>query len=190
MIMSHKPPEANWFWPLSKFFNKSCIAFRFLTGTCRACSDWNVRATTICLGRGTSDNGTLGALPTELHGHNSRGRIRTCDHPIFSRSNRRLHHRPSFLLTLLCRVCSAGQAGRLSHTVPANLWSGNKRSRLGLAPMGIRTPQPEGCSAVRSIRGQTPLTLYVQLCGASLRWTGAPPVPNGCCCGKGRPRLV
>jgi hypothetical protein len=30
---------------------------------------------------------------------------------------------------------------------------------VGLSPMGIRTPQPEGCSARRSIRGQTPLTV-------------------------------
>jgi len=43
--------------------------------------------------------------------------------------------------------------------------------------MGIRTPQPEGCSAERSIRGQTPLTLYLQL--AELRSAGRvrAPVP-------------
>lgn len=37
--------------------------------------------------------------------------------------------------------------------------SGNMRTRNGLAPLGIRTPQPEGCSTGRSIRGLSPLTL-------------------------------
>jgi hypothetical protein len=29
MIIKSRPPEANWFCPLSMFFNKSCIAFSF-----------------------------------------------------------------------------------------------------------------------------------------------------------------
>jgi hypothetical protein len=37
-------------------------------------------------------------------------------------------------------------------------WSGNSRLRVGLAPMRSRTSQPEGCSAKRSIRNQSPLT--------------------------------
>ena len=36
----------------------------------------------------------FGALPLSYAGANSRGRIRTCDHPLHRRSNPHLHHRP------------------------------------------------------------------------------------------------
>src|SRR5437667_12695994 len=52
-------------------------------------------------GRGTSDKGTLGASTTELPlsyaATNRRGRNRTCDLPLFRRSNHRLRHRPEKL---------------------------------------------------------------------------------------------
>ena len=67
---------------------------------------------------GTSDKGRRCSAP-ELHGHDSRGRIRSRDHPRFRRSNPGLHHRPTNLFAqLLSRRHSAGEP---SNRVEADL---------------------------------------------------------------------
>ena len=59
--------------------------------------------------------------------------------------------------------------------------------------MGSRTPQPEGCSAERSIRDQTPLTLYaLDLRPSVLGRTGKGTLPHThiYCRGNKRPRSL
>ena len=53
---------------------------------------------------------------------------------------------------------------RLTRSFPAKIWSGTADT-AGLAPMRVRTSQPEGCFHQRSIRGQTPLTVRVRAGG-------------------------
>jgi hypothetical protein len=89
---------------------------------------------------------------TELRGHNSRGRTRTCDHPLTRRSNPGLRHRPN-----VYRNTSASAAAWLSPsrrsraTVCADrsvratqmqIWPGNRRLRRACA-LRIRTSQPK-----------------------------------------------
>jgi len=66
-----------------------------------------------CLGPGNKRHGIRCSTP-ELHGHKSRGRSRTCDHPLMRRSNRSLHHRPDFVrfcaLPFSIRQCLADRS--------------------------------------------------------------------------------
>jgi len=87
----------------------------------------------------------------ELHGHNSRGRTRTCDHPLTRRSNPGLRHRPNVFRHTSASASawlSPGRRGTATFTrtrVPAphcKSWSGNSGHGVGLRP-GESNPEPQ-----------------------------------------------